>query len=102
MLRLFGSVLLYSEQVKELLQPYGLLKAFNLVMDKHTGNSKVWQACYATSFPKPSVGAGSCYSCQCSSKQTFHLLNVNIFMICRTLLVLICLVFSSAHILSLM
>ncbi len=28
-------------QVKELLHPYGMLKAFNLVMDKHTGNSKV-------------------------------------------------------------
>ena len=27
-------------QVKELLLPYGLLKAFNLVMDKSTGNSK--------------------------------------------------------------
>ena len=30
-----------SAQVKELLHPYGMLKAFNLVMDKHTGNSKV-------------------------------------------------------------
>ena len=28
------------EQVKELLLPYGHLKAFNLVMDKSTGNSK--------------------------------------------------------------
>ncbi len=28
-------------QVKELLLPFGSLKAFNLVMDKNTGNSKV-------------------------------------------------------------
>ena len=28
-------------QVKELLLPFGHLKAFNLVMDKNTGNSKV-------------------------------------------------------------
>ena len=28
-------------QVKELLLPFGQLKAFNLVMDKNTGNSKV-------------------------------------------------------------
>ena len=29
-----------TAQVEELLHPFGLLKAFNLVMDKHTGNSK--------------------------------------------------------------
>lgn len=29
-----------EDQVKEMLQPYGELKAFNLVMDKNTGNSK--------------------------------------------------------------
>ena len=28
-------------QVKEKLTPFGMLKAFNLVMDKTTGNSKV-------------------------------------------------------------
>jgi len=28
-------------QVKDLLLPFGVLKAFNLVMDKNTGNSKV-------------------------------------------------------------
>ena len=28
--------------MKEKLVPYGPLKAFNLVMDKQTGNSKVW------------------------------------------------------------
>ncbi len=28
-------------QVKELLLPYGTLRAFNLVMDRQTGNSKV-------------------------------------------------------------
>jgi hypothetical protein len=27
--------------VKDLLLPFGVLKAFNLVMDKNTGNSKV-------------------------------------------------------------
>ena len=32
-------------QVKELLLPFGHLKAFNLVMDKNTGNSKVRQCC---------------------------------------------------------
>jgi hypothetical protein len=33
-------------QVKEMLMPYGQLKAFNLVMDRGTGNSKVggWAA----------------------------------------------------------
>lgn len=30
-----------SDKVKELLEPFGALKAFNLVMDKSTGNSKV-------------------------------------------------------------
>ena len=30
-------------QVKDLLLPFGALKAFNLVMDKATGNSKVSQ-----------------------------------------------------------
>ena len=41
-------------QVKELLLPFGALKAFDLVMDKNTGNSKVgyihmcWQLCSAT------------------------------------------------------
>ena len=28
-------------QVKEMLGPFGALQAFNLVMDKNTGNSKV-------------------------------------------------------------
>ena len=32
-------------QVKEKLTPYGPLKAFNLVMDKQTGNSKVCLTC---------------------------------------------------------
>lgn len=31
-------------QVKELILPYGELRAFNLVMDKNTGNSKVRSA----------------------------------------------------------
>lgn len=30
-------------QVKEMLTPFGQLKAFNLVMDRGTGNSKVGQ-----------------------------------------------------------
>lgn len=41
-------------QVKELLLPFGSLKAFNLVMDKNTGNSKV---CSWSSL------APSCMSC---------------------------------------
>ena len=32
---------MHDMQVKELLLPFGSLKAFNLVMDKNTGNSKV-------------------------------------------------------------
>ena len=32
---------MHCVQVKELLLPFGSLKAFNLVMDKNTGNSKV-------------------------------------------------------------
>ena len=32
---------MHGVQVKELLLPFGSLKAFNLVMDKNTGNSKV-------------------------------------------------------------
>ena len=32
---------MHDLQVKELLLPFGSLKAFNLVMDKNTGNSKV-------------------------------------------------------------
>jgi hypothetical protein len=31
-------------QVKEMLMPFGQLKAFNLVMDRGTGNSKVTDA----------------------------------------------------------
>jgi hypothetical protein len=34
-----------AAQVKELLAPYGLLKSFNLVMDKNTGKSKVRRVC---------------------------------------------------------
>lgn len=34
-----------EEQVKELLLPFGPLKAFNLVMDKNTGNSKGYAFC---------------------------------------------------------
>lgn len=30
-----------EEQVKELFAPYGMIKSFNLVMDKGTGKSKV-------------------------------------------------------------
>lgn len=32
---------MYTLQVKALVTPFGKLQAFNLVMDKHTGNSKV-------------------------------------------------------------
>lgn len=39
--------------MKELLLPFGALKAFNLVMDKNTGNSKVTQA--LSSFSHTSV-----------------------------------------------
>lgn len=34
-----------EEQVKDLLLPFGVLKAFNLVMDKNTGNSKGYAFC---------------------------------------------------------
>ncbi|KAK9901213.1 hypothetical protein WJX75_000532 [Coccomyxa subellipsoidea] len=34
-----------EDQVKELLLPFGSLKAFNLVMDKNTGNSKGYAFC---------------------------------------------------------
>jgi hypothetical protein len=37
-------------QVKELLLPFGALKAFNLVMDKNTGNSKVGSGCHTSGF----------------------------------------------------
>jgi hypothetical protein len=42
--------------VKELLLPFGSLKAFNLVMDKNTGNSKVLlrtSSLHAVLFPCP-------------------------------------------------
>lgn len=64
-------------QVKELLLPFGSLKAFNLVMDKNTGNSKVrvsrlpglcaartasglhrWERCHAE-VPKTCASLGS-------------------------------------------
>jgi len=43
---------LLREQVKELLLPYGHLKAFNLVMDKSTGNSKVCSLLDAAARPR--------------------------------------------------
>ena len=45
-------------QVKELLLPFGSLKAFNLVMDKNTGNSKVRTCSIA--------GLSGCRSCRSS------------------------------------
>ncbi len=49
-------------QVKELLHPYGMLKAFNLVMDKHTGNSKVRGVVCHISVGCIHVGHGCCGS----------------------------------------
>ena len=42
-----------TPQVEELLHPFGLLKAFNLVMDKHTGNSKARSLLAASAHPPP-------------------------------------------------
>jgi hypothetical protein len=54
-------------QVKELLLPFGALKAFNLVMDKNTGNSKARAPCRAVPrclwLPCGEAAANSCRTC---------------------------------------
>jgi len=58
-------------QVKEKLTPFGMLKAFNLVMDKTTGNSKVARYRHTLAVKACSLQLqGCCYitshSCFCS------------------------------------
>jgi RNA recognition motif. (a.k.a. RRM, RBD, or RNP domain) len=51
-----------EEQVKELLQPYGSLRSFNLVMDKITGKSKVRDGyCTRTSSTQNGVQSAAQY-----------------------------------------
>lgn len=47
-------------QVKEMLLPFGSLKAFNLVMDRNTGNSKVSGASAMCSVCLDRPGRGAC------------------------------------------
>ena len=55
-------------QVKELLLPFGSLKAFNLVMDKNTGNSKV---CFPSS-PGPLLHGLQCRDIYSSPSVQMH------------------------------
>ena len=56
---LVPDILQCTAQVEELLHPFGLLKAFNLVMDKHTGNSKA-RSCYQPPPTSPPCGLYAC------------------------------------------
>lgn len=72
--------------MKELLQPYGLLKAFNLVMDKHTGNSKVRPHAILSASPEHLVEQGPLASTV--ANLTIYYPNTNIPNSCAILLLL--------------